>query len=173
MNLNGDEKTIQRLFREMSLEDVVRTPEFARVLEAASRRTAHSLRRIKSMRLAVVVATLIVVALLAVLAVRQRQSETAKSSGEQAILAPAPPSTQQAETVRQKDAPRGVKHRVAKRVRHRPPANELAIDTKSLFAWQSPTASLLKSPGEDFFKSLPRLGDSFENIKTYSPNDWN
>jgi hypothetical protein len=44
---------------------------------------------------------------------------------------------------------------------------------KTLSAWQSPTASLLKAPGEEMLKSLPRLGESLQSIKILSPDEFN
>jgi hypothetical protein len=64
-------------------------------------------------------------------------------------------------------------HRVARRVRHRRPISEPALDVESLFAWQSPTASLLSSTADDLLMSLPRVGDSLESIKYFSPDSWN
>lgn len=173
MNLNGDEKRIQRLFREISLEDSRQTPQFVRVLEGASSRAGRD--RIRSLRFAVVVATLIVVALLAVWALRQRQEGAGQNPIERAEGVPAPmPQPAPKVDPRKTNVPRpSVEPRVVKRIRHRRPANEPVIDTKSLFAWQSPTASLLNSTTQDLLMSLPHLGESLETIKSFSPDLWN
>src|SRR5262245_32640319 len=102
MNLIGDEKRIQRLFREMSLEDARRMPQFARMMEVASSRQAVSRYGIRPMRLAAVVATLVVVALLAVLVVRQKQAGAEQKPAEQAEVMPAPETSQQEAATEQK-----------------------------------------------------------------------
>ena len=72
------------------------------------------------------------------------------------------------------DSP-GVAPRVAtiKNARPRRSSDHLAIAMKSLFAWQSPTASLLKTPEDELLKSLPRLGESLQTIKSFSPDKFN
>src|SRR5262245_8195336 len=89
MNLNGDEKRIQRLFREMSLDDAQRMPQFARVLEAASSRRAGPRQRIRPTRLAAAVAILLLAALIAVMVVRPRRAGSEQNPAEQAVVVPA------------------------------------------------------------------------------------
>jgi len=62
---------------------------------------------------------------------------------------------------------------VIKRARHRRPSNQIVIAMKSLFAWQSPTASLLQTPDDVLLRSLPRLGESLRTIKSFSPDEFN
>jgi hypothetical protein len=63
--------------------------------------------------------------------------------------------------------------RAAKPRRQRRTSDQMAIALKSLFAWRSPTASLLKIPEDELLRSLPRLGESFQTIKSYSPDQFN
>ena len=68
--------------------------------------------------------------------------------------------------------PRLIKHRV-RHVRVQRASEELAIVAKSFSDWQSPTASLLKFPGEDLLKQLPKLGDSLQTLGAYSLDQLN
>ena len=62
---------------------------------------------------------------------------------------------------------------VTKRTRGRRQSDRMAFAVKSLFAWQSPTTSLLTIPDDKLLNSLPRLGESLQMIKTYSPEQFN
>ena len=68
------------------------------------------------------------------------------------------------------DVPRKTTVRHARR---RPASNPVVLATKSLFAWQSPTASLLQMPDDELLKSLPRLGESLKTIRFFSPDEFN
>ena len=172
MNLNGDEKRIQRLFREIRIDDQRRAPQFDGVLEAAISGRMRSRDRVWAMRLALVVATLIVIAFVAAAVIRHGRSGTTGSPEQQAVVEPdstvLTPDSTNPRQVRASVPPRG-----AKQIRHRRPTLKPMIDVTSLFAWQSPTASLLKAPGDDLLMSLPRLGESLKTIKTFSPDHWN
>lgn len=171
MNLNGDEKRIRQLFREMRSDDQRRSPQFAGVLEAAISRTARSQNRVWPMRWALAVATLIVVALATIAIIRHSTPQTMDAK-QQAVVEPEPSPKSD---LRQPGplAPK-VSRRVVKHIRHRSTAGEPAIDMKSLFAWQSPTASLLKASSEDLsLMTLPRVGESLQTLKTFSPDLWN
>jgi hypothetical protein len=172
MNLNGDEEKIQRLFRELSFENLRQTPQFARVIEAASSRSAKPKNKIRPMRLAVGAAAVIAIVLLAALALR-RPSEIEKKGAEQAQSVPGPQSERRLISPDQVASRPESKPRTVRRVRHRRPVSEPAIDVKLLFAWQSPTASLLKSNTADLLMTLPRLGESLETIRSFSPDLWN
>ena len=58
MNLNGDEERIRQLFGELSVDDQLRTPQFARVLTAVNSGTAHLRNRTRPLRFAMAVAML-------------------------------------------------------------------------------------------------------------------
>jgi hypothetical protein len=62
---------------------------------------------------------------------------------------------------------------IIKHARHRRTTDQLAVAMNSLFAWQSPTASLLKTPDDELLRSLPRLGESLKTIKSFSPDQFN
>lgn len=173
MNLNGDEKRIQQLFREMSRDDELRTPAFSRVMQGANSKMGATGIGV-SRRLALTFATLCVVAItVAIVTLRDQApvdliSETAvnapPSLPDTADLAPAPPKTINVEPSRAIVAVR--------RIRHRRPVNDLAIAMR-LSNWRSPTDSLLKSSSDDKLMSLPTLGDSLRTLRFYSLDELN
>lgn len=175
MNLNGDEKRIQRLFREMSCEDENRAPVFASVIAAAGSRTDHSQKRTRYFTVAWAVAGILIAMLIAVrVAMRHQETQTQDNPREQ--VADVKESTEAAPTSSLPrtivDTPRTTGGRAtSKRVRRPRRSEELAIRMKALAAWQSPTASLLKTPGEEM--SLPRLGESLRSIKIFSADEFN
>jgi hypothetical protein len=176
MNLNGDEKSIRQLFREMSLDDQRRAPQFASVLVGGRSGITRSQNRTRSLRFAMAVAILCA-ALLIVMAIIVRPSKPqGPARDEQAIAPTLPPEAPPNIVPKQPGVgtpvvePRGV---IIKRVRHHRTTDQLAVAMNSLFAWQSPTASLLKTPGDELLRSLPRLGESLQTIKSFSPDQFN
>jgi hypothetical protein len=174
MNLNGDEKRIQRLFRELRSREERGAPQFVSTIEAARSLGALSKNSARPLRLAVVVAILIVAALLAVVVNRNNTPRSNLVSPRQAVVEPAGPEAPPSViTPKPSERPPDLSQRRIKRVRHRRTPNDLTIAMKSLLAWQSPTGSLLRAPGEEILKSLPRLGDSLQKIKPFSPDQFN
>jgi hypothetical protein len=176
MNLNGDEKKIQQRFREMSRDDQRRAPEFASVLAAARSGMARSQNRTRSLRFAMAVAMLCA-ALLIAMAIIVRPSKPQGPAGDDQAAAPTvPPETPPSIVPKQPGvvAPVVEPGRVIiKHASHHRTTDQLAIAMNSLFAWQSPTASLLKTPGDELLRSLPRLGESLQTIKSFSPDKFN
>ena len=176
MNLNGDEKRIRQLFREMSRDDQRRAPQFASVLAAARSGIARSQKRTRSLRFAMAVAMLCA-ALLIAMAIIVRPSKPQGPAHDEQAVAPtvtpeAPPNSapKQPGVGTPSVEPRRV---IIKRARHHRTTDQLAVAMNSLFAWQSPTASLLKTPGDELLRSLPRLGESLQTIKSFSPDQFN
>lgn len=179
MNPNGDEKRIRQLFRDLSCDDQRRAPEFAGVIEAANFRTADSRHRTRTFVLASAVAALCVAVLIAVsFAVRHSRRHLeprAPAAPTEAAVSPQPTERPTRDVSAQKaaDTPDTTERRPIKRIPRQRTSDELAIRMKSLSAWRSPTASLLRAPGEEIFKSLPRLGESLQSIKSFSPDEFN
>ena len=173
MNLNGDEKRIQQLFREMSRDDQRRAPQFASVLAAARSGMARSQNRTRSLRFAMAVAILCAALLIAMAIIERPSKPNGPARDEQAAgstvsppsIAPKQPGV---------GAP-GIERRrvIIKHARHHRTTDQLSVAMNSLFAWQSPTASLLKTPGDELLRSLPRLGESLQTIKSFSPDQFN
>jgi hypothetical protein len=176
MNLNGDEKRIQQLFRDMSRDDQRRVPQFASVLAARSG-TAHSQNRTRSLRFAMAVAMLCAALLIAMsIIVRPSKPQGVPANDDQASAPVVQPEAQPSDVPSQpsvgatKVEPRRV---IIRHAHPRRPSNGMEIAMKSLFAWQSPTASLLKTPSDELLRSLPRLGESLQTIKSFSPDQFN
>ena len=175
MNPNGDEKRIRQLFREMSRDDQQRLPEFASVL-ATDSGSARSKSRIRSLRFAVAGALLCAGLLIAMTIIVRPSKPGPAGDADQAekILQPQPPSI-----VIPSQSGNGIitvkpRTHIIKHARHLRRSNEIEIAMKSLFAWQSPTATLLPAPGGDeLLRSLPRLGEPFQTIKSFSPDEFN
>jgi hypothetical protein len=175
MNLNGDEKRIQQLFRELGCEDENRAPVFASVIAAASSRTDLSQNRTRAFALAWAVAGILIATLIAVsLAMRHPGTQTQDNPRDR--VADEKPSTEGAPASSLTRSTLGTLRTsggrtIRRRVRPRRHSDELAIRMKWLSSWRSPTASLLKAPGEEM--SLPRLGESLLSIKIFSPDEFN
>lgn len=177
MNLNGNEKLIAQLFVEMSREDAQGAPEFSSVL--SSTRVPRRERN-WSIAFAAALAMLIMAVVIGLLTARStsKPAETQQPNTRAEVL-PAPAESralgpEKTATV-EAAAPKAIV--VVRHRRHRRSPDQLAIQlavvAKSLSEWQSPTASLLTYPGEDLFKTLPRLGDSLETIKSLSTDQFN
>ena len=176
MNLNGDEKRIQQLFREMSLDDQRRAPQFASVLAAAGSGMARSQNRTRSLRFAMAVAMLCAALLIAMAIIVRPSKPQGPARDEQATGPTIPPETPPSIAQRQPviGTPGVEPGRVIiKHTRHRRTTDQLTNAMNSLFAWQSPTASLLKTPSDELLRSLPRLGESLQTIKSFSPDQFN
>ena len=176
MNLNGDETRIRQLFREMSLDDQRRAPQFASVLAAARSGMVRSQNRTRSLRFATAIAMLCAALLIAMAIVVRSSKPNGPARDEQATASTAPPEAPPNIAPKQPGVgtpsvePRRV---IIKRARHHRSTDQLAVAMSSLFAWQSPTASLLKTPGDELLRSLPRLGESLQTIKSFSPDQFN
>lgn len=168
MNLNGDEKRIEQLFRELRREDEPRTPSIQSVL---NRKTGTIWERGWSIALAGGLAILLVAMVITMLALG-RTSKPQSADDERTDASP--PAEEVAPSPKTKDKPSTPKPVIA--IKHRRPRrtpDTLTIAIRSLSSWQSPTASLLSFPGEDMLKTLPRLDESLETIKSLSTDQYN
>jgi hypothetical protein len=175
MNLNGDEKTIRQLFREMSRDEQGRAPQFAEILSAANSGMTGSQDRARSLRFAMAAAIVFAVLMIAIASVvSSSRSQRGAVPDQQASAADAEASVAIEPYIRNEEAPGPAPRRaVLKSNRHRRTADKTAIAMKSLFAWRSPTSSLLKTSGDELLRSLPRLGESLQTIKRYSLDQFN
>ena len=177
MNLNGNEKLIAQLFVEMSRDDAGRAPRFASVLNSTR---VPRRERNWPIAFAAALAMLIMAVVIGLLAARRTSRPAGpQQPGTRAEVLPAPsesPAIAPEKTaIAESAAPKSIV--VVRHRRHRRSPDQLAIQlavvAKSLSEWQSPTASLLTYPGEDLFKTLPRLGDALETIKSLATDQFN
>jgi hypothetical protein len=162
MNQDWEEKAIRQLFRDERETDETVAPHFAATLEAAilRRRPARSGRLIRRVAIAMVALVAVggfVLLLLdrsltgpqPVVSIKQEEpppkTPAPNRSVDWAVATPQEPS---------KPA-RGAR-------RHRKPS--LRADTL-ISEWQSPTDFLLKTPGDELLKTVPRVGASAIEIK--------
>jgi len=160
----------------MRLDEQRRTPGFAGVLAAANAGIASSQNRGRFLRFATVTAVLCAAVLIALAIIERPWKQRGPAARDELATAP----------LAQPDVPGAVESKLSpeaavdvprkmtvKHARRRPASNQAALATKSLFAWQSPTASLLQTPDDELLKSLPRLGESLKTIRFFSPDEFN
>jgi hypothetical protein len=176
MNSNWDEKRIRQLFVETKLDEACRAPDFDALLEAGSRES-RSDRSISFFTLAAAMAVLVLIVATAILLVGRHASRESQNDANIQPRELAPPLPEQHDERAAVREPLPVTQRSIKRrtkhVRVQRASEELAIVARSFSEWQSPTASLLKSPGEDLLKQLPKLGDSLQTLGAYSLDQLN
>jgi hypothetical protein len=177
MNLNWEEKRIRQLFGEMSRDDARRAPDFEMLVQAGSRSVARSKSGVRALAVAGSFAVLLAAVVTAAVLIVRHPNNQSPSDADRPVaesVAPAEPPEpaipRRPPGVATNHAP--VRH-AAKRIQNQRRSNELAIAMKSLSVWESPTASLLKVPGEELLKSLPRLGDSLQTLRSFSPDQIN
>lgn len=170
MELGGDEKRIQALFSELSLEQQSRVPQFGhlwtRAEQSASRRAVAPLREKTFSRTVAVSMSLLVTAAACLLAVWTWYESTPTPN----IVIQLPPSiTVEApytpSPVKQSDniEPRRQKHIARRRQVDRSIATEAAL----LSSWQSPTQRFMASPTDLALGSLPALNQSVKDLESF------
>jgi hypothetical protein len=173
MELNGEEKTIRALFREMKLEDERATPTFAREWKRRPSRYQAPL----SFGRVVFAAALMCFILVSALLLRRQYFGTQRLQPEFAkqLEMNGRPDREQvskrdgvsevnSEGIKLKNrAPRrrrldgaNINARLASSLRQRQRKGEAALVSD----WQSPTRAFLRSPGDELLKSLPQLNQS-------------
>jgi hypothetical protein len=160
----------------MGRDDQRRAPQFASVLVAARSGMSRSQNRTRSLRFVMAVAMLCAVLLIAMAIIMRPSKPQGPARDDQATAPSVPPEAPPGIAPKQPGvgAPGVEPGRVViKHARHHRTTEQLAIAMNSLFAWQSPTASLLKTPGDELLRSLPRLGESLQTIKSFSPDQFN
>ena len=167
MNQDWQEKRIRQLFHELGREDAGRAPSFARVLQAALLRRGKPRRRLRLWRLAAVAAmpvVAVVVALLLLTSYSRKLDSTVDFTSLQTIPLPAIPlpgpyretAPEITPPITLGRFPRATK----KQSLRRSPASRTNNSSILISEWQSPTDCLLRVPGNDLLKSLPRVPDS-------------
>ena len=164
MEFSGDEKKIQALFSELSLENQTRTPRFE---ELWLRAEANAPGRTPQVTRFVLVAIVVIVTMSFVAArswFSSSQSQQAENIPPQIIPTTAEPRVQHSEeSTVSKDVPRP--RRFARRQTERTAINQAAM----LSNWQSPTNILLNSPTVSVLSSLPQLNQSARDLERFLP----
>ncbi len=183
MELAGNEKKIQALFRELKLDDERVAPEFIRVWNRAQATSPGSPRVFK---ISFAVATVLFVIILSSVALWPRNWQrsqpgpgiaTGPTPGSIAGSTPAPPSATPppkqlvvAEPPNRARTNRWDRKVAARRHAELNAGNTAVRETVSISSWQSPTARLMQSPADDVLTSLPQLDRSLTELNTFLPN---
>ena len=167
MKQDQEERTIRELFRQLRRNDESGAPSFVDSLAPASSRYERGSR----LRLGWQVAVAIVVALLlggAWLIFSRRdtktpgQANTVNSNIAPAPRAESPPPNPTTSSIEGPTIKPDRQHQKQRRSQLRP-------ETLLLSQWRSPTESLMRAPGEQLLKTIPRLNESLIEIKLIEP----
>jgi hypothetical protein len=167
MELGGDEKRIQALFSELSLEDQNRVPQFGHVWTRAQIRKEIGARGF-GRPLAVLVSLLVTVAV-GSLGVWAWYSSNQSSPPNIVVLLPPSvtfeaPDTQISDNLQPvKIESRHQKHSARRRQIDRRLATEAAL----LSSWQSPTQQFMTSQTDLSLDSLPALNQSVKDLESF------
>jgi hypothetical protein len=170
MELAGDEKRIQALFSELSLEDHSRAPRFDKLWHAGE---VTSRPRFSRPLVAIVASVIVMAGLL----VAWRSTEpSAVAPGQHQPSAPYPASAASSLTSSSQTKPEKV---ASVPRRPGPHSNRLArqkqIDralqqqAALLASWQSPTEKFMTSPTRSVLNSLPQLNQSAKELESFLP----
>jgi hypothetical protein len=172
MNQNGDEERIRQLFHELSCQERSLAPKFAGVLARAQNRNKGSETLAWSLKFAAA-AGLCLAVLLTIRVLRPVSSQ--EPAGHDSAPSSIASSGTDTVVVRNASGPiiTGRQAGARRRSRQQQFSRSLAITMKSLSSWQSPTAALLQTPQDEMLRTLPRLGESLQTIKSFSPDQFN
>jgi len=188
MELVGNEKRIQALFRELKLADERVAPEFIKVWNRAQA-TSPGSPRVFKISFAVATAALLVITLSALVlwsrngqpgdqvdpkVATESTPPGSTPAPHQATPATPPPTRPLRSVVAQ--SPVRVKSNqwppklAARRKADLEARNAVIREAVSISSWQSPTATLMQSPADHVLTSLPQLDRSLNELKTFLPN---
>jgi hypothetical protein len=160
MKQDQEERTIRELFQQLRRDDESAAPAFVGSLAPAPSRQERGGR----LRLVWQVAVAIVVAFLLGGAWLTFSGRETKSHGPASVVnsggAPAP----RVEAPPPNPTPSSSEERTISQRRKQRPA-QLRPETLLLSQWRSPTESLMRTPGEQLLKIIPRLNESLIEIK--------
>jgi hypothetical protein len=170
MEFSGDEKKIQALFSELSLEQQSRTPSFEKLWLRAQVNSPARPRLVA--RLAIVTSSILAaVCLIAI------WSWYTSSRFEQAahippqIIPTTPSGVTQPEQFLFAHA-KDVRTAHPRRLVRQPRVERAAIREATVLSnWQSPTNILLNSPAASFLSSLPQLNQSARDLEQFLPKN--
>lgn len=165
MNRDWREKRIRQLFNDLGREDERKAPGFAKVLQAGLMRSRGPGRRLRLWRLATVAAMAVAAVVVALVLLASHSTEPAVPGDLttlQTIPLPGPYRAPGPEIMLPPVVSRPpIDIRAARRRR---PASPTYNSTLLISQWQSPTNFLLRVPGNELLKSLPRVPDSSPGI---------
>ena len=181
----GDEKRIRALFSEVRFADEQTTPSFTAVWHRAqSRSSTRSLKPRRAFNLSFVAATALFVFALSGFGLWMKYSQPAPSAVAYAEVpanasfkatttesgSKTPAIVDQPTNLRPSVKPR-VKRAYAQKDALMLAANRRAAkEAQAVASWESPTATLLSSPSDNLFKTLPQLNENANSLKSFLPS---
>ncbi len=162
MNQRSEEEKIRRLFHELREEDDQCAPSFSSILEARLSKTGSAKPGRFIWRAAMATASIILIVGLALL-LRQY------SSRQNTYPAPTDESIARAPYLNKaRPAPQinPVGNEPQKPVRRKARPAQFRETSRLISRWQSPTDFLLRTPGAELLKNVPRITDSAVNLKS-------
>jgi hypothetical protein len=172
MEFTGDEKKIQALFSELSLEQQSRTPSFEQLWRRAQANSPARPRFVS--RFAMVMAAILAAACLIASSSRYRSSRFEPSANIPPQIIPSTtPDTRVIQPEQFLSAHSSDVHTAHPRRPVRQPRIERAAirEAAVLSNWQSPTNILLNSPAVSFLSSLPQLNQSARDLEQFLPKN--
>lgn len=172
MEFTGDEKKIQALFSELSLEQRSRTPSFEKLWLRAQVKSCATPRFVT--RFAIVTSSILAaVCLIATWSwyTSSRFEQTANIPAQ--IIPTTSPETRVTPTEQFLFAhSKDVRIAHPRRLVRQPRIERAAIrEAAALANWQSPTNILLNSPAASFLSSLPQLNQSARDLEQFLPKN--
>jgi hypothetical protein len=168
MEFSGDEKRIQALFSELSLENQDRTPRFAKLWLRAEAKATMPARLVTKFVLAALTVIVVIGLITARSSFTPSQSQHAANIPPQIIPTTSGPHVQQLPQLLSAAAKDVVRpRRFARRQTERAAIRQAAM----LSNWQSPTNSLLSSPALSVLSSLPQLNQSARDLEQFLPKN--
>jgi hypothetical protein len=166
MELAGDEKRIQALFSELTLEDQRLAPPFEKVLW----RAAPERRYIANRSIALIGSALISVLVLSlILWSRSRIDQQIDQGVVGAIPIDGPSTPKILKQTASAPLPGRRIHKLT--VRKKPTATDpLIAGAVAISSWQSPTASIMASSARHVFKSAPQLNQHVTELQSFLPH---
>jgi hypothetical protein len=165
MKFTGDEKRIQALFSELSLEDLHHAPHFEKLWPRAEANRSV----VRRSALAFVTA-----AILAAVCLVATWTWYGASQSEQAANIPAQviPTASEARVIQTEQLAKDFRTIHPRRVvRPRQTGNVAIREAELLSEWQSPTSILLDSPTVSVLSSLPQLTSSARDLEQFLPKN--
>ena len=180
MELIGEEKRIQALFRELKLEDGCITPRFSAVWNGAQ---ATAIPPLATFKLSFAIVALLLAGAVFSVALWSRRWQQTNPSNRVVTSAQIP--NHAAASAAMSPEPNQVtpvepRHRVISKSRTLKLAarrhaellarNALVRDAVVISGWQSPTTTLLRSPADEVLTSVPQLDENANELKSFLPN---
>lgn len=182
MNPELEEQKIRQWFREARHGDESRAPSFVDMLAAAQSKTRRGGWRLSVWRIAFVTVALIAIGVSAVVfkqSVTQPLTKAAAGSNvepslndQHSLVAVDPPSPRFVRA-RPINGSLANSRRSPRRPRVAQPQGEFGQAAFLSLKWQSPTDFLLRTPGTELLKTVPRLGDSLVRFDVIQSDEKN